>query len=274
MSDKDIEQNKEKTFYFVSGLPRSGSTLLENILAQNPRFHATPTSGVSSVIMTIRNMWSQNPLFKAAPNDDALVRVMRGVFDSYYADIDRPVVFDKSRSWPAQIEILEKAFGHKVKILATVRDIRDVVSSFEKLWRENSPYQQVDHERTRGANFQTLRGRVQTWLDNKAVVGSSYNALADAIKRGFADRILFVDFEDLTNKPKETLNQIYDFLGEEYFEHDFKNVEQVTHEDDRHHGILNLHKIRREVKPVPSRWPDILGKEYENLGKMNFWKKK
>ena len=32
--------------HFISGLPRSGSTLLANLLAQNPRFHSTATSGI------------------------------------------------------------------------------------------------------------------------------------------------------------------------------------------------------------------------------------
>ena len=32
--------------HFISGLPRSGSTLLAGILRQNPRFHAGMTSPV------------------------------------------------------------------------------------------------------------------------------------------------------------------------------------------------------------------------------------
>ena len=36
----------KKTFYFMAGLPRSGSTLLSSILNQNPRFYSGPSSPV------------------------------------------------------------------------------------------------------------------------------------------------------------------------------------------------------------------------------------
>ena len=37
--------------HFISGLPRSGSTLLAAILRQNPRFHAAMSSPVGSLFM-------------------------------------------------------------------------------------------------------------------------------------------------------------------------------------------------------------------------------
>jgi sulfotransferase len=65
--------NSEKKYFFVSGLPRSGSTLLENLLAQNPRFHATATSGIMDVMFATRNNWSNMIEFQASPNDEALL---------------------------------------------------------------------------------------------------------------------------------------------------------------------------------------------------------
>ena len=38
-----------ETFHFISGLPRSGSTMLSAILRQNPRFHAGMSSPVASL---------------------------------------------------------------------------------------------------------------------------------------------------------------------------------------------------------------------------------
>lgn len=56
------------------------------------------------------------------------------------------------------------------------------------------------------------------------------------------------------------MRRIYDFLGEEPFDHNFSNVEQVTKEDDVNvHRIPGLHTIRPTVMPVPKRAVDILG---------------
>ena len=43
----------EKIF-FQSSLPRAGSTILQNILAQNPEIYATPTSGVLELVYAAR----------------------------------------------------------------------------------------------------------------------------------------------------------------------------------------------------------------------------
>ena len=40
------EEKMDKKVFFQSSLPRAGSTLLQNILGQNPEFYVTPTSGV------------------------------------------------------------------------------------------------------------------------------------------------------------------------------------------------------------------------------------
>lgn len=262
----------DHTYYFVAGLPRSGSTLLCNILAQNPRFHVTGTSGVMDVMFGVRNQWDNLVEFQAAPNEPAKLRVLRGILDSYYADIDKPIVFDKCRGWLSLLEMAEMSLGHKAKVLVPVRDIRDVLASFEKLWRANAGTAQTPAET--GSNyfkFQTVEGRAENWLSGDQPVGLAYNRIRDAIVRGFGDRMFFVEFEHLTRDPERVMNSIYAFLGEEPFKHDFNKVEQVTWEDDSIHGFKNLHTIRQKVEPLPPQWQGVLGQFAERFGQMNFW---
>ena len=48
----------EKIF-FQSSMPRAGSTLFQNIMAQNPDFYATPTSGLCDVLLNLKgNVWN------------------------------------------------------------------------------------------------------------------------------------------------------------------------------------------------------------------------
>ena len=82
----------------------------------------------------------------------------------------------------------------------------------------------------------------------------------DAIDRGYRDRMHFIQYHDLTYNPKQTMQKIYDFLGEPYYEHDFNNVEQVTFEDDTLHGYVDLHTIQPKVEYRPSDAEKIIGK--------------
>lgn len=270
---KESKKGEKKEYYFIAGLPRSGSTLLANILAQNPRFHTTGTSGIMDVMFGVRNQWDNLLEFKASPNEAGKLRVLRGILESYYADTERPVIFDKCRGWLSLLEMAETVLGHKAKVLVPVRDMRDVLASFEKLWRENSKTSQLGQEGANYFQFQTVQGRTENWLRLDQPVGLAYNRITDAIQRGFGDRLFLVEFEDLTRRPEETFKKIYEFLGEAQFKHNFKNVEQVTWEDDSVHGFKNLHSIRPTVLPIEPQWPTILGNFAEQYGRLNFWKK-
>lgn len=253
----------EKKINFISGLPRAGSTLLCNILAQNPKFHATATSGILNVMVMIRNQWSSFEEFAAAPehNMPAKKRVLKSTLFSYHAEPENKVIFDKSRGWLAYMEMAEMVLGKKAKVLVPVRDLRDVLASLEKLWRANAATRALSQEIANQVEWKTLAGRCKVWADASQLVGQSYNNIKDALERGFKDRMHFVPFEDLTGSPKKTLKGIYDFLDEEVYDHDFNNVEQVTVEDDLVYGMQDLHKIRRKVEKMEPQWPSILGEE-------------
>ena len=262
----------KKEFHFIAGMPRSGSTLLANILAQNPRFHTTGTSGIMDIMFGVRNSWGNLIEFKAAPNEAAEIRVLRGILESYYADTDKAVIFDKCRGWLSLLEMAESILGRKAKVLVPVRDLRDILASFEKLWRENAKLKQIGQESQNYFKYQTVEGRTETWMKPDQPVGLAYNRIKDALVRGYRDRMYFVDFENLTSHPREELRDIYDFLEEEHFEHNFNHVEQVTWEDDSVHGFKDLHTIRHKVETLPPQWPKVLGPFAENYGQLNFWK--
>ena len=54
-----------KKVFYNSSLPRSGSTLIQNILAQNPKIYSSPTSGLFGFIDAARTLYSSLPEFKA-----------------------------------------------------------------------------------------------------------------------------------------------------------------------------------------------------------------
>ena len=92
----------DKIFY-QSSLPRAGSTLLQNILAQNPDIYATPTSGVLELVFAARANYTESPEFKA--QDPEAMKAGFQAFckhgmDAYYNAItNKKYVVDKSRGW-------------------------------------------------------------------------------------------------------------------------------------------------------------------------------
>ncbi|WP_414570950.1 sulfotransferase [Nostoc sp. CCY 9925] len=53
--------------HFISGLPRSGSTLLGVLLRQNPQFHASMTSPVGSLVNRMLEHRLSNPGITSPP---------------------------------------------------------------------------------------------------------------------------------------------------------------------------------------------------------------
>lgn len=139
----------------------------------------------------------------------------------------------------------------------TVRDLRDVTASFEKLYRKTSGLGQLPQEAAMALKFKTALGRLQVFIDDAQPVGRAYNAIRDAVTRGWHDRMHFIDFEDLTRFPARTLEGIYRFLDVAPHAHDFEHVEQRTVEDDFVYGFKDLHVIRHKVEPVPPAWPEV-----------------
>ena len=256
----------EHNYVFVAGLPRSGSTLLMNILGQNPDFHVTPTSGILDLLVGIRNHWNQNPLFKMIPWEESertLCNVLRHTIKGYFAHVDKPVCFDKSRGWLEYLELASVLVGgrEKVRVLVTVRDLRDVCASFEKLYRTTAatgqiPQEQADHT----LKMKTALGRLEVFIDNSQPVGRSFNAIRDAVTRGWRNNLLFIEYDALTRNPASVMQGVYMFLGQKQYKHDFENVAQLTFEDDTLHGFKDLHKIRQKVRPQPPQWPEVYDK--------------
>lgn len=266
-------QNKE--IFFISGLPRSGSTLLCNILAQNPNFFVTKaTSGCVEILFTTRNQWDRIVEHQAEGiNREQLRNVLAGILNSYYLT-DKNIIFDKGRGWLSMIETLEFALNKKVKLICTVRNINEILASFEGLWRNTTGQSQWNIEQDNYEKSLTVKGRCEIWAEAGQPLGSAFNRLKDAINRGLRDRLHIVEFDDLTSNPADTLNKIYNFIGLDHYPHDFNNVVQVTKEDDDNvHRIKDLHTIRSIVKPVPLKAEKILGCDVADAYKnFEFWR--
>jgi sulfotransferase len=265
-----------KTFYFISGLPRSGSTLLCNILHQNDDlFVSKATSGCHDVLFNIRNQWDKLIEHQAeGVNYDQLRRVLQGALNNYHST-EKDIVIDKGRGWLSLIEMIKFILpNQKLKVIVPVRNLTEIFSSFEKLWRKSTGFSQWNFEQNDYFNAQTVEGRCEIWASQNQTVGLAYNRVKDSISRGYKNDLCFVEFDELTSRPEQTLKIIYDYLDLPYFNHNFDNVQQVTAEDDIGvHRIPDLHKIRPQVQPMPHDGKKILGETlYNKYSKLETWR--
>jgi sulfotransferase len=263
--------------YFIAGLPRSGSTILTNVLVQNPQIHCTPTSVLAQLVGDIKNNWHNLPLTRNLPEATSytkLAGVLQGLIEGYFKGVNQPYIFDKSRQWPQHLETLT-TLGYEPKIIATVRDIRAIVASFEKVYSKSMALGMPSQYNADPATMSNPDTRLEYWLMSKSPLGSAFNILLDAFRRGHTENIHIVRFEDFTAYPVQTLLGIYDFLGLPPFEHDCKNVVQTIFEDDRSHGFKDLHKITEgPIKPVKDVWQQILPSSFaDKIKGSNFWEK-
>ena len=258
--------------FYQSSMPRSGSTLLQNILAQNPNFYVTPTSGLLELIFGARLIYTNNPEFKA--QDEAAMRkaflaFSRAGMEAYFEALtDKLYVLDKSRGWGVHFDLLNMIFDEEPKIICMVRDLRQILASMEKKFRQNpDKYRPIEnHNNLSGTT--TLK-RVGFHLQSPPV-GLALDRLAEIHQRGWNKKILFVRYEDLTAQPKQTLQKVYAYLGVSEFEHNFNKVAQVTQEDDQAYGIPRLHEIRPKVESLQNDYISTLGKDAVRFIQSNY----
>ncbi|WP_372877065.1 sulfotransferase, partial [Pseudomonas sp.] len=166
------------TFHFISGLPRSGSTLLAALLRQNPRFHAGMTSPVGSLFSALLGQFSAGSEFGPVITQEQRKRLLAGLFSNYYAEqAGKDIVFDTNRQWCAKLPALMDLFP-QAKVIACVRNVAWVMDSLERLYRAN-PYENTklfgdDVERN------TVYSRVETLAQRNRLVGFAWAALKDA----------------------------------------------------------------------------------------------
>ena len=255
-------------FHFISGLPRSGSTLTAALLRQNPRFHAGMSSPVAGLFESIISQVSAGSEMASMVNEEQRARILKGVFESYYADRDEPIIFDTNRAWTAKLPSLMKLFP-EAKLVCLVRDVAWIMDSMERQFQNNA------FENTRIFSHSNQRATVYTRTESLAgsnsLVGFPYQALREACYSDFAERLMIVEYDMLTQRPAEVLKLIYQFLGEDSYQHDLESVNYDAPQFDSQLGLDGLHRVHKKVAPRPRQTilpPDL----FEKFSQLAFWR--
>lgn len=225
-------------FVCLSGLPRSGSTLLSALLSQNPLIHAEGNSAVCQLMWDMQQscLSSSKEQLKANGREKTTMHdLLSQIPHIYYKNIPEKIVVDKCRSWTisANIALLQKYVDKNYKIIILERSVTDIVKSFVKLYRANGA--KVDIENT-------------LLEPNSEPLMRSISGINWTKKNNQNNNFLFIQYEDLINKSEMTMKKIYDFCGWVPFQHDFNKVVCKYPEDDQVYGLRGMHRIHGKVE--------------------------
>lgn len=260
----------QKTLYFIAGLPRSGSTLISNVLKQNPEIHSESVSSLCTSFASVNGIWDLADTSKEYYNTQAKKGMMKAMLDGHYSHNDRSIVFDKDRGWISCIGLLEAVMDKQVKILIMVRNPAEIVTSFEKLRQSNPLFLSRPDQALREGS--SIASRAYYYAGPDGALGLSHRQLSDAITMGYLDRMLFVDYNLFCGTPKSQTKRIYDFFELPQFDHNFNNVVQEETYNDLSTGLPNLHKIKPVVEKTVTNCVQYLGLElYQQYNAQIFW---
>ncbi len=251
----------QKIFY-NSSLPRSGATLLQNILAQNNDIYAPSLGALLEMLVSSKSEFLQNLQYQHPSQEQLLKKSVYGFLregiKGYSSNLtDKPYYIDKNFSWGYFYDFLYQINNERPKIIFMVRDLRDIFASFERNFR--SDFLKINsHIDWNELKMTTMEKRIVEW-STKPPLALNLERLKEIINWGNDSKILFIKYEDFCLNPDYEMKRIYEYLEIPHFIHDFKLVQKSTIENDMLH--FNSHQIKSTVAKNESVAEDILGKE-------------
>lgn len=248
-----------KQLFFLSGLPRTLSTGLGSLLSQNPAVTVTPTSPMLDILCYANEAFEK--INEKYTYDAKIVcaNVYKGIVESFYKHFDTPIIIDKHRGHPRNINPLKTFVTPNPKIVCTVRPIPEIITSYIKLIENNNQSDNfIDNDlRKRNMHINTSNRAKCLWEN---YISDPYQSMAYGIKN-HRENLHIVEYDSIINNPIETLKGIYKFLELPFFEnHQFTNIKNTCAEEkDAAWGLENLHKIRPELKKTSTPPENILG---------------
>lgn len=255
-----INSNK---FVLLAGLPRTGSTVLANALAQNDKFYIEGNSGLCQLMWDTQKSCNEH-CFEQLNANNKLESVRRkaieGLQDIYYSGVSNKIILDKCRPWvlPSNMKMAQEYISKDIKAIVMIRPIDEIVKSFAKLsfasGGDDSIYQDLLHE------------------ESEVVMRSFYATYFAA--ESHMDNLLFVSYKNIIDNLGDVISRIYEFIDEEQFQHEPNYIKQTVKENDSVYDIPNIHKIRSEVSQVKNEiiLPDWVQEKCDFMTKILFEK--
>jgi len=252
--------------HFISGLPRSGSTVLSAILRQNPRITAGMSTGLAELFRSVLELTNLSQ-YSDQVSIVTRQRLLKCLVEAYYysEDPNRQIVFDTSRTWCNLIAPVCELFP-TARIICCVRSPAWVLDSLEQFVQRN-PF--IVPNIFGNTAWHNVYLRASVVMPPTGLVGSSLQAFCQAYFGPYRDRLIVIPYESLVRRSSDIFGRLYDMLQLEPFPHDLENFEYDAPIFDARIGMLGLHRVRGPLKERPrdSILPQDLFEQFDNT----FW---
>jgi sulfotransferase len=251
----------DKTYHFMAGLSRSGSTVLASILNQNPNVYVTPTSPMLQVTSKLQEIWDKEPAVNANRFVEQINNITKAILPAFWKHRSEPIIIDKDRAWGKNMLYASELFGREMKAIVTERDLPSVMASWLSLIKKDitSNVDKILHENNCLINDDTRMGFI--WYE---IVKEDMEVLKQ-IKIEAPNKIVIVNYDDLINQPIKQIQKIEEFLELPKWNYNFDDIENDTQDADLlAWGIEGLHTIRPKLQKTAKDPKEILGEELYN----------
>ena len=241
-----------KKIVYVTGLPRSGSTLMCQLLGHHPKVYSPQhSSPLAQTLGKIRHNLSDDPFFLAQLDPDfdlvykRLINAYRGFVNGWFAEAKEKVVVDKNRGWLRQIETVD-VLDPSFQMVVCVRELSQVYGSVEAQHRRTVLIDFPDHMKSQSP-FQ----RADKLFGDEGLIGAPLKSIeySQDLEERFRERICYVSFESLVTNPVGTMNHLCQWLGVSKYHFDPNKLDTPPHESDSYYRYKFRHKTHTAVRP-------------------------
>jgi len=235
-----------KRISFLSGIQRSGSTLITKVLNQHPDMFASNTSPLFDYLF-----FAVEKLHELSHTTEQYIyrnAIIQASIDGFYAHTGKLHVLDKHRAWATNYNNVHNDIIEHPRMILTMRPVEEVVASFHKILIANGTPQTV-HEIYRDL------------LDEHITVLLSASQ--------WKEHLFIVTYDNLTRDPTLTFHRMATYLGLSHHTYDFHHIEDRDPENDLRWGIKNLHTVRPSISVTSTPPQSIM-----TAAELTFFKKK
>jgi len=236
----------------VTGLPRSGSTLLCQLLDHHPDVYSPGhSSPLLPALLGLRRELSHDEFLLSQLDQhgelvlERLKRAYRGFLSGWFGETDAPTVVDKHRSWLSQLDLLVHLVPN-AKLIVCVRELSQIWGSIEAQHQKSLLLDFPD----RTADLSAY-ARADRFFGPDGVVGSPLASIeaSQDYSEALRSRLYFLVFEHFMAEPESVLADLFKWLELPPHGIALDRLSAAPHESDSYYRLKYPHRRRTRFQP-------------------------